>query len=186
MKNLYLKLNKGIGNILSRALTLSYIKISNNKVRIVAIIMFLSFSTNAIAGIVFDKNTSSSESVFNLTSLDDAHSEVIYETIEFTATAYSSTSDQTDDSPFITAANTRVRDGVVATNALPLHTKIKIPALFGNKIFVVEDRMNKRYGERATTLNAENLKDGGRLDIWFPDTSKALKFGIKKVTIQII
>ena len=186
MKNLYLKLNKGIGNILSRALMLLYIKISNNKVRIAAVIMFLSFSTNTIAGIVFDEATSTSESSFNLTSLDDAHSEVLYEAIEFTATAYSSTPDQTDDSPFITAANTRVRDGIVATNALPLHTKIKIPALYGNKIFVVEDRMNKRYGERVTVLDAEKLKDGGRLDIWFPETSKALKFGVKKITVQIL
>ncbi len=186
MNKLYLKLNKGIGDVLSRALTLSYIKISNNKVRILAVIMFLSFSTQAVAGIVLDEATSSSESFFNLTSLNDAHSEVIYETLEFTATAYSSTSDQTDDSPFITAANTRVRDGIVATNSLPLHTKIKIPALYGNKIFVVEDRMNKRYGERVTTLDPEKLKDGGRLDIWFPETSKALKFGIKKVTVQIL
>src|SRR5437868_1496729 len=37
-------------------------------------------------------------------------------------TAYSSTEDQTDDSPFITASGAHVADGIVAANFLPLHT----------------------------------------------------------------
>src|SRR3989344_1966573 len=61
------------------------------------------------------------------------------------ASAYSSTPDQTDDSPFITAWNTRVRDGIIAANFLPFGTKIKIPDAYGDKIFIVEDRMNRRY-----------------------------------------
>ncbi len=88
------------------------------------------------------------------------------------ATAYSSTADQTDESPFITAWGTFVRDGIVAANFLPLGTKIKIPEIYGNKIFVVEDRMNKRYAQR--------------IDIWFPDRESAQAFGIKNVKIQII
>lgn len=87
-------------------------------------------------------------------------------------TAYSSTPDQTDSTPFITAANTHVRDGIVAANFLPLHTKIKIPNLFGEKIFVVEDRMNRRYQNRV--------------DIWFPTRAAALAFGMKKAEIIII
>jgi 3D (Asp-Asp-Asp) domain-containing protein len=89
-----------------------------------------------------------------------------------TATAYSSTPDQTDDTPFITASNTIVRDGVVAANFLPIGTEIRIPELFGNKIFVVEDRMHKRYWYR--------------IDIWFPEKEMALQFGIKKVLIEIV
>ena len=58
------------------------------------------------------------------------------------ASGYSSTHDQTDDTPFITASGTYVRDGVVAANFLPIGTVIKIPDLYGNKTFVVEDRMN--------------------------------------------
>ncbi len=87
-------------------------------------------------------------------------------------TAYSSTPDQTDDSPFITARGTYVRDGIVAANFLPFGTKIKIPELFGDKIFVVEDRMNSRYWHKV--------------DIWFPERHDALEFGIKTAKIQII
>ena len=88
------------------------------------------------------------------------------------ATAYSSTPDQTDDSPFITAWNTRVRDGIVAANFLPFGTKIKIPDIYGNKIFVVEDRMNRRYWHKV--------------DIWFPDRQSALEFGLRTIKIQIL
>ncbi len=87
-------------------------------------------------------------------------------------TAYSSTPDQTDNSPFITARGTYVRDGIVAANFLPFGTKIKIPELFGDKIFVVEDRMNSRYWHKV--------------DIWFPERHDALEFGIKTAKIQII
>ena len=88
------------------------------------------------------------------------------------ATGYSSTPDQTDDSPFITAWGTHVRDGVVAANFLPFGTAIKIPDIYGDKVFIVEDRMNKRYTERV--------------DVWFPDRQSALQFGLKKIRIEVI
>ena len=88
------------------------------------------------------------------------------------ATAYSSTPDQTDDTPFVTAWNTHVRDGIVAANFLPFGTKIKIPEIYGDKVFVVEDRMNRRYWHK--------------IDIWFPDRQSALQFGIKNIRIQIL
>ena len=87
-------------------------------------------------------------------------------------TAYSSTFDQTDDTPYITASNTRVRDGIVAANFLPFKTKVMIPELFGNKIFVVEDRMHRRFSDRV--------------DIWFPDRSSAKRFGVKSAEIIIL
>ncbi len=87
-------------------------------------------------------------------------------------TAYSSTFDQTDDTPFITAAGTHVRDGIVAANFLPLYTRIKIPELFGEKVFVVEDRMAKRFQDRV--------------DLWFPDRASAQKFGIKIAEIVVL
>lgn len=94
--------------------------------------------------------------------------------IRVLATAYSSTPDQTDDTPFVTAANTRTRDGVIAANFLPFGTKIRIPALSGDKIFVVEDRMHRRY-------------DGAyRVDIWFPDRALAKEFGARKLDIVIL
>jgi 3D (Asp-Asp-Asp) domain-containing protein len=94
------------------------------------------------------------------------------------ATGYSSTPDQTDDSPFIMANGHYVHDGAIAANVyingkkIPLGTLVKIPELYGNRIFVVEDRMNSRY-----TNN---------IDLWFADRSSALNFGAKRVKIQIV
>src|SRR3990167_5924685 len=79
-------------------------------------------------------------------------------------TAYSSSVDETDDTPFITASGKHVRDGIVATNFLPFGTKIKIPSLYGDKIFVVEDRMHPRKKQQ--------------IDIWFPERWQAVDFGI--------
>jgi 3D (Asp-Asp-Asp) domain-containing protein len=86
--------------------------------------------------------------------------------------AYTSEVAQCDDSPFITAKGTYVRDGIVATNMFPFGTAIKIPSLYGDKIFVVEDRMNTRYQKNV--------------DIWFADKTAALKLGRRLVQIEVI
>src|SRR3989338_5716193 len=39
-------------------------------------------------------------------------------------TAYSSTPDQTDGDPLITASGEMVRNGIIAANFLPMHTKV--------------------------------------------------------------
>ncbi|OGY63085.1 MAG: hypothetical protein A2745_01535 [Candidatus Harrisonbacteria bacterium RIFCSPHIGHO2_01_FULL_44_13] len=87
-------------------------------------------------------------------------------------TGYSSTHDQTDSTPFITASGKRVRDGIIAANFLKFGARIQIPEIFGDKIFVVEDRMARRFSDRV--------------DIWFPDRATALKFGKKEVEIVIL
>lgn len=88
-------------------------------------------------------------------------------------TAYTSTPDQTDDSPFIAATGKWVHDGMIAANWLPFGTIVKIPSLYGDKEFIVEDRMNKRYGY-------------GRLDIWFDSAkAEAFKFGVKRVDVEV-
>lgn len=109
---------------------------------------------------------------FDKLRVDGEQSRTIKNVMTVLATAYSSTPDQTDSSPFITAWNTRVRDGIVAANFLPFGTKIKIPDIYGDKIFVVEDRMNRRYWHVV--------------DVWFPDRASAKEFGVKRVTIQIL
>ena len=88
-------------------------------------------------------------------------------------TAYTSTVDQTDDDPFVAASGKMVYDGMIAANWLPFGTKIKIPSLYGDKVFTVDDRMNARYGY-------------GRLDIWL-DTDKqtAKQFGVKRVDVEV-
>ena len=84
-------------------------------------------------------------------------------------TAFSSTVDQTDSTPFITASGTRVHDGTIAANFLKFGTKVKFPSLYGDKIFTVEDRMKSDY----------------KVDIWFPTRQEALNFGAKRVEIEI-
>lgn len=93
--------------------------------------------------------------------------------IDVLVTAYSSTPEETDDTPFTTAAGTSVRDGVVANNLLPFGTRIRIPGIFGEKIFTVEDRMHWR-------------KSGYQVDVWFPAKGDALSFGVKSAYIEII
>lgn len=87
-------------------------------------------------------------------------------------TAYSSTPEQTDSTPFITASGTKVKDGIIAANFLPFGTKVKIPEHFGEKVFIVEDRMHARK---------KNF-----VDIWMPTTEKALAFGVKRTKIVLL
>jgi len=87
-------------------------------------------------------------------------------------TAYSSTPDQTDDSPFITAMGSTVRDGIVACNFLKFGTKVRLPEIYGDKVFVVEDRMAK--------------KNSHKLDVWMETREQALQFGVKRLTLEIL
>ena len=93
--------------------------------------------------------------------------------IRVVITGYSSSPWETDETPYITAAGTWVREGIIANNHLPIGTKIRIPELFGDKIFVVEDRMSRTKGNY-------------HFDIWFPDYWQALDFGVKRAYIEIL
>lgn len=81
-------------------------------------------------------------------------------------TAYTSSVDECDADPFIAADGTHTYDGMVAANFLPFGTKIRIPELFGDKVFVVHDRMNARYWNRV--------------DVWMKDKKVARKFGLQR------
>jgi 3D (Asp-Asp-Asp) domain-containing protein len=87
-------------------------------------------------------------------------------------TAYASVPDETDGNPFITANGDHVHDGIIAANWLPFGTEVTIPALFGNKVFTVDDRMNQIFNQRA--------------DIWMPTVADAVHFGIKHVEIVVL
>lgn len=98
----------------------------------------------------------------------------VVKTIVMVATAYSSSPDQTDDTPDITASNKKVRDGFVANNGLKFGTKVRLPDLYGDKIFIVEDRMHKRKGVR-------------QIDIWKPSYAAAKNFGVKwNVRVEVL
>ena len=92
-------------------------------------------------------------------------------TMKIPVTAYNSLPNQTDSTPFHTADNTHVRDGIVAANFLPLGTRVKFPELYGDKEFVIKDRMNRRYTYKA--------------DIWMEEYSDAIDFGLNYTTIEI-
>ena len=91
-------------------------------------------------------------------------------------TAYNSELGQTDDSPCITANNFNVCDyGVedtIAANFLPFGAKVKIPELFGERVFTVRDRMNRRFSNRV--------------DVWMQKKPDAVNFGVKIAKIVVL
>ncbi|MCL4539698.1 MAG: 3D domain-containing protein, partial [Bacteroidetes bacterium] len=89
-----------------------------------------------------------------------------------TVTGYSSAVDQTDNTPFITASGQHVRNGIIAANWLPFGTQVRFPEIFGDKVFVVEDRMAPQ--------------NKNKVDIWFSSTQEALQFGVHRTTVEIL
>lgn len=93
-----------------------------------------------------------------------------------TMTAYTSEAAQTDSTPCITANGFNVCEhGVedtVAANFLKFGTKVRIPELYGDRVFVVRDRMNARHAERV--------------DIWMKEKPAALKFGVRTAKIEVV
>jgi len=93
-----------------------------------------------------------------------------------TMTAYNSEVEQCDGDPCTTANGFNVcKHGIedtVAANFLPLGTKIKIPALFGDRIFVVRDRTARKYSDRV--------------DVWMVHKKDALQFGKRQAQIVVV
>ncbi len=95
------------------------------------------------------------------------------ERFEVIVTAYSSSVWETQGDPFITASGARVEDGIVANNFLPFGSQIRLPEIFGDKIFTVKDRMHSRKGPY-------------QVDVWFPSREEALEFGAKLTEMEIV
>lgn len=97
-------------------------------------------------------------------------------TVKYPVTAYSSEVAQCDSSPCITANGFNLcKHGIedtVATNYLPMGTAIRIPELFGDRVFIVRDRMNARYDKH--------------FDIWMKDIKDAKSFGLKLAKVEIL
>lgn len=91
-------------------------------------------------------------------------------------TAYSSTPEQTDSTPCITASGYNLcqhnMENVVACNFLPFGTKLKFPELDPDKVYTVVDRMHERFNSR--------------LDIWKRNKQDAKSFGLKYLTVEIL
>jgi len=97
--------------------------------------------------------------------------------IPVVATGYSSSVWETDDTPYITASNTRTRRGVIALSRdlLQRHSE-DAPFRFGDTVhltgigdFIVEDSMNQRWRRRV--------------DVWFPNQSEARRFGSRPIIL---
>lgn len=89
------------------------------------------------------------------------------------ATAYTSSVDETDGDPWTTASGARAGDGVIAANGLPFGTKVRLPDQYGEKVFIVLDRMSPRYGNRY-------------VDIWMPTKQQAMQWGVKSVRMEVL
>lgn len=98
------------------------------------------------------------------------------------ATAYNSLASQTDSTPHITATGTRTRPGVIALSrdllkVFPYGSRVRIQDLTGkynfrNRIFIVEDTMNKRKRNSV--------------DIWMYRYRDAIQFGARKVRVTAV
>lgn len=88
-------------------------------------------------------------------------------------TAYTSRVQETDSTPFITANGSHVHMGTIAANCLPFGTKVQLPELFPDQVFVVEDRLHPRKG-------------CGQLDVWLPEYDQAIQFGKRYSTVYVL
>lgn len=124
----------------------------------------LSLKTNAFA---LAKNSPPANPVI-------VQSTLVVKSVKYvTVTAYDSQPSQTDSTPFTTADMSPVRDGIIAANFLKFGTRVRIPELYGDKVFEVHDRMNSRFPNRV--------------DIWMDSNQKSIQFGIKRnVKIEIL
>lgn len=92
-----------------------------------------------------------------------------------TVTAYSPAVGQTDSTPFITASNRRVRDGIIAVSRdlyskgweFGRHVYVK-----GMGVFTIEDLMHSRKRNQV--------------DIFMFDTHRALQFGRRKMRVYLL
>lgn len=92
-----------------------------------------------------------------------------------TVTAYSPTVDQCDDTPFITANNNRVRDGIVAVSP-DLFSRGWV---FGRKVYVVD------YGVyEIDDLMAQRMQN--TIDIFMFNRQHAVSFGKKQLRVYLL
>lgn len=90
--------------------------------------------------------------------------------IPATVTAYTSSVDETDQDPTITASGSVAGPGTIACPAkYPFGTKVRI----GGRMYECEDRMALRY------------RDTARFDIWIETKAEAYEWGVREVKVEI-
>lgn len=95
--------------------------------------------------------------------------EFSFTVIKAQVSAYTSSVDETDDTPFITASGTATKLGVVACPvAIPFGTQVVIEG----KSYTCEDRMNPRYQNKPV------------FDVWMSSKKQAFEWG--RQTVQVV
>lgn len=127
-------------------------------------------STNALATSTPAKDGKSGQKASSTPALK------VIRTSTHVITAYNSEVGQTDDDPCTTANGYNLcqngKEDTIAANFLKFGTKVKIPELFGDRVFVVRDRMNQKHP--------------ARVDVWMKNRHDAIHFGKKTATIQVV
>ena len=108
------------------------------------------------------------------------------------ATSYSSDPRQTDSTPCLPAMNydlcENAKNGqvnTIAANFLKLGTQVRFPDLYGDTIFVVRDRMNKRYnGKSRIDFYRAQLNEDGEVDN-VASKQEAIAFGVKRLRMEV-
>lgn len=93
------------------------------------------------------------------------------ETLHAEISAYTSSEDETDDTPTITANGETTGPGTIAC---PSRYKFGTLIEIEDRIYKCNDRMAKRY------------RDTNHFDIWFETKREALIFGRQKLTVSVI
>ncbi len=98
-------------------------------------------------------------------------------TVTAVITAYNSDIGQTDQTPCVTANGfdlcKHAQEDTVAINGIKMGTKVRFPELFGDRVFVVRDRMNARYGSEHA-------------DVWMLSRADAKSFGVKVAKMEVL
>ncbi len=125
---------------------------------------------NVLDSFLMVQNNSVVANNSHLLDVSDYRAEL--DTVYVFVTAYSSDPEETDEDPFITASGSFVHWGTAATNFLPFGTKIQIPEIFGDEVFIIKDRMHRsrRYV----------------VDIWHPSKEGAVNFGAHLTYIKVL
>lgn len=167
--------NISIKNIITSKLAKKFIYFL---VMLIIIFDFHFFPAPVLAAEVkFDEeHTEENQENINNFKEENKDKETIIRATQHTITAYTSEKAQCDESPCITANGFNLcehgLEDSAAANFLKFGTRIRIPELFGDRIFVIRDRMNKRYPDRV--------------DIWMLNKTDARNFGLKYARIEVL
>lgn len=94
-----------------------------------------------------------------------------YPIVQAVVTAYTSSEDETDSSPFETASGAKTERGVVAC---PIKYKFGTKIEIDGRQYWCEDRMNRRYWHEE------------RFDVWVVAKKEAYNWGRRELAIKIL